>query len=122
MEEITITTDLVINGNLICGDDGIIEAKGSVAVCAGNKDAFDNIISKLRDRHRAYVTASSDYDISGKIVKIAGHVVVRNGIIYNEAYSGHVSASTGYQVSGWPARFPLHAGPAAPGSTATHTS
>lgn len=95
MEEVLINSDLVIRGNIICGDDGVIEANGAVLHCAGDKDAFDGVISTIGDRPRTTVT--SDYDISGKIVKVSGHVVVRNGIIYNEAYSGHISANTSFQ-------------------------
>jgi hypothetical protein len=38
-----------------------------------------------------------NHEFRGKIVKVSGHVVVRNGIIYNEAYSGHISANTSFQ-------------------------
>lgn len=86
----TIKGDLLIKGDLICGDDGILDATGDVTwgfYRAEELGCDDARLDLLKD------VPEGDFNLAGRQVRVEGNCYVFGNIIYDEYnYKGHVSA------------------------------
>jgi hypothetical protein len=90
----TINGDLLINGDLICGDDGILEATGSVT---WHFDlALDESMEKAKELFKDI--PKGDFNLAGREVRVEGNCLVWGKIIYDyKTFKGHVTACCDYK-------------------------
>lgn len=89
----TINGDLLIKGNLICGDDGILEVTGDVT---WRFDLAPEGESKERAREAFKDIPEGDFVLAGRQVLVKGNCWVWGNIIYDwKTYKGHITA--GYE-------------------------
>lgn len=95
MEEVTYNNTLVVMGNLITGDDGILDATENVT--------WQHKDGQTKEQYLAWIIANipnfechqGDYDISGKKVFVNGGLFVYGDMVYDiTTFKGRVSAGS----------------------------
>ena len=109
METVRIKGDLVVLGNLICGNTGILEATGDVSwgwcLCKDQKnkaltrhllikvDEKQDLVQAVLNKGKTCLIYNCNYNIFDKVVRVEGDVYIWNDIIYNEeTYQGRIVA------------------------------
>ena len=90
----TINGDLLINGDLICGEDGVLEATGSVTW------HFDLSLDESMEKAKALFKdiPKGDFNLAGREVRVEGNCFVWGKINYDyKTFKGHVTACCGYK-------------------------
>lgn len=96
METININTNLIIRGDIICGENGILEVTGDITWglrdCPSSEQEYLDKMAKMAGIH-----IEGDYDISDKEVIVAGNVFIYGYPIYDEkTLKGHMVAGAQY--------------------------
>lgn len=91
----TINGDLLINGDLICGDDGVLEATESVT-CHFDLAPEGESMEKAKELFKDI--PKGDFNLAGREVRVEGNCLVWGGIIYDyKTFKGHVTACCDYK-------------------------
>lgn len=91
----TINGDLLIHGNLLCGDDGVLEATGNITWhfdLAPGGESMEKAKELFKD------IPKGDFNLACRKVRVEGNCLVWSGIIYDyKTYKGHVTARCDYK-------------------------
>lgn len=91
MEEEIINGPLLIKGNLLCGDDGILEADGDIS---WGFALMDETHQKQQAEEMFKDLPAGDYDIAGKKVRVHGHVFIWDEIVCDlRTFKGRIVAA-----------------------------
>jgi len=86
----TINGDLLIKGDLICGEDGILNATGSVIwgfALVREGESKDRITEMFKE------VPEGDFDLAGRQIRVEGNCYVFGNIVYDPyKYKGNVTA------------------------------
>lgn len=88
MQEEIINDDLLVKGNVICGEDGILEAEGDIIWgCAFVDD--EPRAAQVRELFKD--VQEGDFNLEGRKVLVHGKVRIWGEIITPDNWNGHMS-------------------------------